>query len=204
MGQFIDEVAKNNRLQREFLTEKQQKQAEKEQKQKERYNESQYKQILQQIKKECLNTLYLDILQLYKDFGSITYNVYNNYDKMQEIIANIIDNNKLITMLLNKEDIEQIKIELQKKYFTLLKKQYNIQQNIEKSQIELLPDSNEDEQECKKNNSIIYYIFGWIFAFVYTFLKQLSRLRSCSRYKKKKKVLENAFFFCCFFIKYLH
>ena len=187
MGQFIDEVAKNNRLQREFLTEKQQKQAVKEQKQKERYNETQYKQILQQIKKECSNTLYLNILQLYKDFGSITYNVYNNYDKMQEIISNIIDNNKLITLLLNKEDIEQIKIELQKQYFVILKKQYNIQKNIEKSKIELLPDSNEDKQEHKKNNSIIYYIFGWIFVFVYTFLKQLSRPGRVPGMRRKRR-----------------
>lgn len=187
MGQFIDEVAKNNRLQREFLTEKQRKQAEREQKQKERYNETQYKQILQQIKKECLNTLYLNILQLYKDFGSITYNIYNNYDKMQEIIEDIFNNNKLITILLNNEDIEQIKIELQKQYFTLLKKQYNIQKNIEKSQIELLPDNNEDKQECKKNNSIIYYMFGWIFIFIYTFFKQLSRPGRVPGMRRKRR-----------------
>lgn len=200
MGQFIDEVVKNNALQREYLTEKQRKQAEKkrkqmekERKQAERLDEARYKQTLQIDKKEAQRALVRRIEQEFDSYGSSCYNTLNNRTSRDEIVSEIINSNELIQLEVTHDDIQILQIELQQKYFTVLKQQYNIQKNIEKSEIQLLPEEEEEEEksskqtEKKKKNHIFFYIIYVAFVSVCAFIHELYKPHTLPGNRRRRR-----------------
>lgn len=174
MGQFIDEVAKNNALQREYLTEKSRLQAKKEQERQERYNEREYRQEYNTIRRNALDSLYIEISTLFLDYGTIIYDVYNNDEKRQEIINNIISNNPEYLSELNSDDLRRILIELNKKYFTILQQQYNITKKIQQSKLNLMVEEEKNNTNTNTNtNNTIFYILYVIFISICTFIHEL-------------------------------
>lgn len=201
MGQFIDEVVKNNALQREYLTERQRKQAEKElkqaekeRKQAERLDEARYKQTLQIDKKEAQRALVRRIEQEFDSYGSSRYNTLNNRISRDEIVGEIINSNELIQLEVTHDDIQILRIELQQKYFAVLKQQYNIQKNIEKSEIQLLPEEEEEEEEesskqteKKKKNHIFFYIIYVVFVSVCAFIHELYKPHTLPGNRRRRR-----------------
>ena len=190
MGQFIDEVAKNNALQREYMSEKARLQAKKEQERQERYNEREYKQEYNTIKRNALDALYIEISTLFLDYGTIIYDVYNNDEKRQEIINNIISNNPEYTSELNSDDLRRILIELNKKYFTILQQQYNITKKIQQSKLNLMVEEEKNNTNTNTNtntNNTIFYILYVIFISICTFIHELFKPHT-NKYTRRRRL----------------
>lgn len=168
MGAFINEVVKNNHLQQQQLTIAQQKERER----KEKDFENKQKDFQKTLKNEVLQTLDFEILQYYKNYGSISYNILNKYDERNELINKIqnifykmtksSNNRAFIDSILNENYLK-----INKKYYNIFKlseKSYILEQE-EKEKIKIESRQKEEERKQKINNiflttiNIIFKIF---------------------------------------------
>ena len=92
MGAFIDQVAKNNQLQQQILSEKRRKELQKQKEKREKQQEKSYKESWKTLKKELYNSLYFKISDHYKSMGVLAYEylLINKDDIIQEVLENSI------------------------------------------------------------------------------------------------------------------
>ena len=115
MGAFIDQVAKNNQLQQQILSEKRRKEIQKQKEKREKQEEKSYKESLKTLRKELYNNLYFKISDHYKSMGVLAheYILIHKDDLIQEILQDAI------LIGINDLDIMELKQFIYSKFNTL-------------------------------------------------------------------------------------
>ena len=164
MGAFIDQVAKNNQLQQQILSEKRRKELQKQKEKREKQQEKSYKESLKTLQKELYNNLYFKISDHYKSMGVLAYEylIINKYDIIQEVLQDAI------LIEINDLDIMELKQFLYSKFNTL--NNFFNKNNKEKEKIlfnNQIPEEEEQETEIHIFGNIIKVILFIVFFPIY-------------------------------------
>ena len=161
MGTFIDQVAKNNQLQQQILSEKRRKELQKQKEKTEKQQEKSYKESLKTLQKELYNSLYFKISDTYKSMGILAYEylLMNKVNIIQEVLGNSI------LAGVNEIDTMELKQFLYSKFNTInnfFNKEYR-----EKEKMLFYNQAEEEEKEQEKTNisKILIKIILFFFLF---------------------------------------
>lgn len=178
MGTFIDQVAKNNQLQQQILSEKRRKELQKQKEKREKQQEKSYKESLKTLQKELYNSLYFKISDTYKSMGVLAYEylIINKTDIIQEVL-----DNSILTGV-NEIDTMELKQFLYSKFNTInnfFNKEYR-----EKEKMLFYNQAVEEEQQQEKTN--IFEILTKIILFIFLFPIYII-LTAGTAYNKKRQ-----------------
>lgn len=182
MGVFINEVAKNNRLQEQILTEKQQKERKREKEKREKDNERTYRASLVTLKKEISNNIYYTLEQQYKLYNIFSYNKNLILKNKNEILENILQN---LLIGINIQDVYELKRYAKSEYNKINKFLYNEYKQDNKAIFEIEKEKQKEKFETIPKSKKTVSIFN---TFITIFFGAISGIVwSCKTYKKKKR-----------------
>ncbi len=180
MGHFIEQIQKNNQLQQQILTEKQEKENKKELERKQRIYEKkckqkdlEYKEYINYLKKQAIVFLNNYIENEYNKKGTITYENYllNRKEIIKDLSKEFYKKHK-ITDINDKADIFLI---IKDNFLKINKKYYLVQKEVERIELnhiteEALREQNNTSNNINKSFEIILDIISMIFKIIITII----------------------------------